>query len=194
MPCTNHPVIEENLVKCSRCTKPFCQDCVVELKSNYYCIDCKGEQVKDIQSGADATVLNLAGIGTRFAGIFLDGLILMVPLIILTVVAVGTANIGDAMTLSLGIRLVFIVVPLIYEGLMLQSRGQTLGKMACKVKVVSADGGDISSGQAWGRAVSRVIMNQIPILGLINYLFAFGKEKACLHDRLAKTRVIAWNK
>jgi len=198
MPCTNHPVIEDNLVKCSRCTKPYCQDCVVQLKSNYFCIDCKGEQVKDIQSGADATVLDLAGVGTRFAALFLDGLVLMIPLGIgIFILAFGftaTGSLSEAMVMGLGIRLIMLVIPLLYEGLMLQSRGQTLGKMACKVKVVTADGGDMSTGQAWGRTAAHVVMAQIPLVNLINYLFAFGKDKTCLHDKMAKTRVIAWNK
>jgi uncharacterized RDD family membrane protein YckC len=196
MPCVNHPTVEENLVKCSRCAKPFCQDCVIELKSNFYCIDCKGEQVRDIQSGADTTTLELAGIGTRFAAVFIDNLIMAIPAVAMMFIfgigmfaAVGT-DIGAGMQI---LFYVVIALPgLLYEGLMLQMKGQTLGKMACKIKVVTPEGNDISPGQAWMRGLTRVIFNQLGIFSLINYLFAFAAERTTLHDKIAKTRVINW--
>ena len=50
----------------------------------------------------------------------------------------------------------------LYEGLMLASGGQTVGKKAMKVKVVTAEGSDITTGQAWGRAASRQILASCP--------------------------------
>jgi uncharacterized RDD family membrane protein YckC len=93
--------------------------------------------------------------------------------------------------------LVFIagasVVNLLYEGMMLQARGQTLGKMALGIKVVTPDGEDISPGQAWGRALVRVIFNALQYISLVNYLPAFfSQEKKTVHDSVAKTRVVNW--
>lgn len=197
MPCVNHPAVEENLVKCSRCAKPFCHDCVIELKSNFYCIDCKSEQVRDIQSGADTTALEMAGIGTRFAAVFIDGLILAIPTVaILFIFGIGMFAAAGSTGIGAGMQIIFyiaIAAPgFLYEGLMLQTRGQTLGKMACKIKVVTPEGGDISAGQAWTRGLTRVIFNQLGIFSLINYLFAFAAERTTLHDKIAKTRVINW--
>lgn len=199
MPCLNHPTVEDNLVKCSRCAKPFCQDCVIELKNNFYCIDCKGEQVRDIQSGADSTELEMASIGIRFAAIFLDGLVIMIPygifILLLSVgafAAIGQGVASGASGILLG--LVMVIPVLAYEGLMLQFKGQTVGKMICKIKVVNPEGGDITPGQAWGRALVRMLLGQVPLaIGLvINYCYAFGKDKTCVHDIAAKTRVIYW--
>src|SRR5689334_5718322 len=79
MPCKNHPQVTVDLKPCSRCKQSFCPDCVVELKGQFYCADCKAEQVKDIQSGADSTELELATIGRRFAAQFIDGLVVALP-------------------------------------------------------------------------------------------------------------------
>jgi uncharacterized membrane protein len=39
------------LVSCQRCGRRFCSDCVVALRGAFFCLDCKGEQLRDIQSG-----------------------------------------------------------------------------------------------------------------------------------------------
>ncbi|MHC4247491.1 MAG: RDD family protein [Planctomycetota bacterium] len=202
MACTNHPEQVIDLVHCSRCGGEFCRDCVVELKGDLFCANCKREQVRDIQSGADGMALDLASIGKRFAAIFIDGLITGIPLIIVYVVyifSVFERGLGDPEQFDgTSMSLVFIagasVVNLIYEGMMLQARGQTLGKMALGIKVVTPDGEDISPGQAWGRALVRVIFNALQYISLVDYLPAFfSKEKKTVHDSVAKTRVVNWH-
>ena len=92
------------------------------------------------------------------------------------------------------------------------ARGQTVGKIAGKLRVVNLDGSPITSGQAYIRAIAYVgigylsaaaIMLRLPtfimvasvvagIYGLANLLFAlfdFNQQRA-LHDRIAGTRVI----
>jgi uncharacterized RDD family membrane protein YckC len=85
-------------------------------------------------------------------------------------------------------------LPIMYEALMLAKRGQTLGKMALKIKVVRDDGSDISAGQAWGRALSRSLMGITIILGFIDIIMIFSGTRTCLHDRMAKTRVVNWKR
>jgi uncharacterized RDD family membrane protein YckC len=78
---------------------------------------------------------------------------------------------------------------IIYEGLMLAHRGQTLGKMAVKIRVVRPDGAPITKGQAWGRAILRGVL--VHVLSLLNYIPALvTKEKTCIHDLVANTRVV----
>lgn len=194
MPCKNHPAVMDNLKACTRCKQNFCSDCIVEIKGQPHCADCKGEFVKDVQSGVTHGELELAGIGTRFAAIFIDGLIMLIPLfavafgsVFVLAPVLGTAG-GIVLELVIG---VLATIPyVLYEGFMLSRGGQTLGKKIMKVKVVTPEGGDISVGQAWTRAIMRSVFNLLRILGLVNYLFAFGQEKTCLHDRIAKTRVV----
>jgi uncharacterized RDD family membrane protein YckC len=86
----------------------------------------------------------------------------------------------------------WIIGQFVYEGLMLAARGQTVGKIAMKVKVVRPDGSDISTGQAWGRAAMRHVL--VSCLCIINYLPAFFTlEKTTLHDMVASTRVVNWS-
>jgi uncharacterized RDD family membrane protein YckC len=91
------------------------------------------------------------------------------------------------------LTLLWMVLIVAYEGLMLSlMKGQTLGKKMLNLKVVTAEGNPISRGQAWGRALIRQVFGLVPCLGILDYLVAFGAERTCVHDILAKTRVINW--
>jgi uncharacterized RDD family membrane protein YckC len=83
---------------------------------------------------------------------------------------------------------ILLGLPLVYEALMLKRNGQTLGKLAVGVRVVTPEGQPISRGQAWARAAIKVILGSC--LG-IDYLPAFfTRERTCFHDMIARTRVI----
>lgn len=194
--CRNHPDVVEGLRYCSRCGQTYCPDCLVTLRGNTYCATCKVEQLRDLTSGVDQNQLELAGIGRRFGALFIDGLILGLPaaaIIIVFVIAAMSGNNNDFNPVWIQpASLLLIAVYVVYEALMLASRGQTLGKMAMKIKVVRPDGTALSSGQAWGRAFMRQILASC--LSIFNYLPAFfTKERTCLHDLVANTRVVNWS-
>jgi uncharacterized RDD family membrane protein YckC len=101
----------------------------------------------------------------------------------------GPANPTAGNAFLIAVSVVVAAMMMVYEGLMLAARGQTLGKMALGIKVVTPEGRDISPGQAWGRSLLRQIF--FSYLSLVNYLpAAFTKQRTCLHDLIAKTRVI----
>lgn len=212
MQCTNHPEVDQDIVRCLRCQQPFCPDCVVMLRGYWYCGPCKTEQVRDIQSGT-TTVFELATIGRRFVAALLDSLIVgavmmvfMVPFFFVIGGAAAMSGSGgqpsEAATAALGVSVVVmyavillasIAVPLVYEALMLARRGQTLGKMALSIQVVTAEGTMLSKGQAWGRAAMKVGLSQFcSCVGLLaDYLPAFFTvEKTTLHDMAPRTRVV----
>ena len=204
MPCKNHPLVEDRLARCSRCAEAFCLDCIVEIGGLPHCLVCKAESMRDLRSGLAFQGLDLASFGRRFAAILIDGLLITLPVLVpavLVFVLLSLANAQDRMLdslhsnepLSVGFLTAGVgVLYFLYEGLMLASGGQTVGKRAMRVKVVTAQGGDITAGQAWSRAVLRQILAIAPGLGLIDYLAAFGLERATLHDRVARTRVVNW--
>lgn len=201
MPCVNHPEVVDGLSTCARCGRSFCQDCVISLQGQTVCAACKRERVQDIKSGSAQEDLELGGRGGRFVGMFVDNLVINIPLnFILPLVFVGSGAFaphrGDALQLGmvLFLNLIQLLGFLVYEGLMLTARGQTLGKMAAKLKVVSADGGDLTAGQAWLRAGARILLAITGIGGLIDVLMIFGKDRLTLHDRIAKTRVVSWRR
>jgi uncharacterized RDD family membrane protein YckC len=203
MPCKNHPLVEDGLSYCSRCGQRFCRDCVVEIGGFVYCASCKQEAVGDLRAGLPAVGLELASVGRRFAALFIDSLLLSVPLMVLLFAALFSFGVLSPKAgqqpnpvAILAIEGVFWLAMLagwiLYEGLMLRSGGQTLGKKALGIKVVSPGGAEISAGQAFGRAALRQLLGLVPCLGLVNYLVAFGQERTCIHDMGARTRVINW--
>ncbi len=198
MACVNHPAVNVRLVRCRRCGQSFCRNCVVALRAQYYCARCKQDQVRDIQSGTEAGVLELATIGRRFGAQWVDGLLFLVVFIPVYVVLLLGAQAGSAPP-NLGVGLTALLaiggaaLVFVYEGLMLSSRGQTLGKMAVGIKVVTPEGQDISAGQAWGRALVRQVF--FSYFAFINYLPALvTKQKTAVHDLAAKTRVVRFRR
>jgi uncharacterized RDD family membrane protein YckC len=213
MQCFNHPEVDQDIVRCLRCQQPFCPDCVVMLRGYWYCGPCKDEQVRDIQSGT-TSVFELASMGRRFGAAVVDGLVqtfgillVVVPFVFLMVGMVATtASTGgqpsDAAQAAVGlgilamygvILLISIGLPIVYEALMVARRGQTLGKMALSIQVVTAEGAMLTRGQAWGRAAMKVALAQAcSCVGLLadNLPAFFTVEKTTLHDMAVGTRVV----
>ncbi len=192
--CSNHPDVAQGVAFCVRCRRPFCPNCFVRLRGLAYCGSCKTEQVRDIQSGTVQGELELATTSRRFSALWIDSVLFGVVgfagmLVVLPLIArPGTS--GDASGAVFLVALLgFVVLVVVYEALMLSARGQTLGKMALGIKVVTPDGGPISPGQAWARAVLRQVF--FSYAALINYLPAFfTKQRTCIHDLIVKTRVV----
>lgn len=211
MQCSNHPEVDQDVVRCLRCQQPFCPDCVVMLRGYWYCGPCKNEQVRDIQSGTTA-VFELASIGRRFVASMLDSLIeglalmvFIIPFIFVmggAAVMAGSQGKSEAAEAAMGLTVIVmyalmlvlsIAVPLVYEALMLQRRGQTLGKMALSIQVVTADGTMLTRGQAWGRSAMKVALAQVcSCFGVLadNLPAFFTAEKTTLHDMAVRTRVV----
>lgn len=204
MPCKNHPAVEGPLWQCSRCGNPFCLDCVVQIGGQTYCADCKSEAMRDLRAGVSVHQLELASVGARFVAIFIDSLIISIPLVLVILAVVfGIIGVGQGQDppdeviggLMIGLQLVmmFLVMGIwiLYEGTMLSRGGQTIGKKIMKLKVVTPEGNEITRGQAYGRAAIRQLISLF--CALVDYAPALGQDKTCIHDMAAKTRVVVWN-
>ncbi len=75
-----------------------------------------------------------------------------------------------------------------YQIFFLGKYGATPGKMACSIKVVTADGGRIGYGRATGRFFSELLSGIICYIGYI--IVAFDGQKRALHDHICNTRVV----
>lgn len=127
---------------------------------------------------ARATSGPRAGFWKRFAAALIDGLLLGVVNIVL-VAALGNA--GSA--LSVGLGLVYYAV---LEG---GTTGQTLGKRALGIRVISFDtGGPIGYGRALIRYLGRIISTLILFLGYLWMLW--DREKQTWHDKMAGSVVV----
>ena len=200
MACVNHPAVNEGLIRCLRCERSFCRNCVVALRGQYYCARCKADQVRDIQSGTEAGVLELATIGRRFSAQFVDGLLFMLvffPVFVFLpdppLAPSGEPDVSGVLIFQTLVGIAGAAIVFLYEGIMLSRRGQTLGKMAVGIKVVTPEGQDIRAGQAWGRALLRQVF--FSCFALIDCLPALvTKQRTALHDLAAKTRVVRFRR
>ena len=58
MKCTNHPEVEAQGM-CVYCGKPFCKDCLVEVKGKLYCKDDLGNVLDDAKQSAAQPTINI---------------------------------------------------------------------------------------------------------------------------------------
>ncbi len=86
------------------------------------------------------------------------------------------------------ITLLSFVISAAYDIWFVGRFGATPGKMACKIKIVTPDGGKVSYSRALGRYFAKWISSMI--LGIGFLMAAFDDEKRTLHDRICETRVI----
>ena len=194
--CPNHPEVTAGLAPCARCGQELCPSCLISLQGRLVCATCKPEVLRDVISNTTAA-LDLAGPGKRFAGAFVDGLLLFAVSTAVTAAAVFTTSFarGGAGGSIGTMAAAFLLSPLLwflYDGLMTASGGQTLGKKLAGTKVVTPEGGEITTGAAWLRAGSRVVMGLTRVLGLVDALFVYSDRRRTLHDRIAKTVVVNW--
>jgi uncharacterized RDD family membrane protein YckC len=133
---------------------------------------------------SDAAVgLNLAGIGSRFVALVIDGIILGVIGSILGLIVGGDPGEFDpaAQTINTILGAVY------YIGLISQW-GTTLGGRIMGIKVVDAGGQPLSVGAA---AVRWVVSLASALVLLIGYLWAFWDgKKQTWHDKAAGSFVV----
>jgi uncharacterized RDD family membrane protein YckC len=122
-----------------------------------------------------------AGFWRRFGAVIVDGLVLLVPSAIVTVLVDST---GAANAITTLIGLVYYVA---LEG---GPRGQTVGKMALGIRVYDFRGGGGPIG--YGRALVRNLVKYVSgIVVLLGYLWMlWDKEKQTWHDHAAGSVVV----
>ncbi|HWQ19767.1 MAG TPA: RDD family protein [Methanotrichaceae archaeon] len=127
------------------------------------------------------------GIGVRFIAILIDGLIIG-----LLMGAVGVLTLGAFLgspNLPAWYNLVSFLIYLGYYTYLEGTRGQTIGKMVMKIKVVREDGGKIDMNAAFTRNILRVVDGFFAyLIGAILILRSPKKQR--LGDSVAKTVVI----
>ncbi|MDP3543551.1 MAG: RDD family protein [Elusimicrobiota bacterium] len=103
----------------------------------------------------------------------------------------GGALLIDMMILSLALLLPFYglgyLVYFAYKTIFTANGGQTPGKMAAGIKVVTLAGEPVGYGRALGRALSEWLS---AILVALGYVIAAFSDKRALHDYVAGTRVV----
>ena len=160
----------------------------------------------------------LASRGARFGARMIDGLLAMLSLVpggIWLIAAMDSAQSARysstydpyATSYSSGPNfedlagpIALMVLPMlaltIYQWVMTAKHGQTLGKKWLKIKIVKHDGSpvDFVSGVILREWVQG-FLNNLPwvggIVALIDVCMIFSQDQQCMHDKIAKTKVIA---
>jgi uncharacterized RDD family membrane protein YckC len=179
---------------CAECGNLFAVNDMIRHGGIYICANCKPVFMQKLAEGApiNTGTLNYAGFWIRFAAKFLDGLILGIPFLVIYFIVLipqmRTAAPGRVTFLPLILQFGFIFIQMAYEVFFLGKYGATLGKMACKIHVVTAEGGRIGYGRATGRFFSEILSGMICYIGYI--IVAFDGQKRALHDYICNTRVV----
>ena len=129
-----------------------------------------------------------AGFWRRVAAVLLDGLILGIIEVPITLLLVG----ADAYSEPTRVRPtsgLFTAIGWLYFALMESSPKQaTVGKMSLGIVVTDLDGRRVTFGRATGRYFAKFL--SLLILGIGFLMVAFTERKQGLHDILAKTLVV----
>jgi uncharacterized RDD family membrane protein YckC len=155
-------------------------------------------------SGGDV----LADRGTRFVASFVDGLLIMA---IVLPIGIATGFYARAATQQVGfaeqvaMAALGAVAMLAVNGYLLANRGQTVGKMLNKIRIVDAQTGSrlpfvrVFVYRSLWLIPLVVIAAFIPgqaddilinLVSLVDALFIFGKQRRCLHDYIAGSKVV----
>ena len=194
---------------CSECGQPAAPEGLARFGDRLICPNCKDAYAQKLREGvAPAGFVRYGGFWLRFVAVFIDGLIVAIPLGILQAIlfaALGVSMVGLApnpdaspeevlrmMAPLFGIMglsvLLGMVLGCTYETFFIVKYGATPGKMVVGVKVVRPNGAGVETGRAIGRYFAKMLSAMILYIGYI--MAGFDAEKRALHDMICDTRVI----
>ena len=214
MTCATHPDTEAAAC-CARCGLSYCDDCLLTLRDERICANCKGEALRDVLSGTQTSRLPLARTSARFVALLVDRSMLWIVMYSVLRYAIRYRRklpaflaLRSLHNLQLAAQIAIVIAYFLYDALMVAWRGQTLGKMLLRVRVVEQDGSQVTRRTAFLRSFPflltaatgiAVSMASKPaaaslvalILWFLDYgLGLFTAERVTVHDLLAKTRVL----
>ena len=149
--------------------------------------------------------LKLADRSKRFLGSLIDGLLMLIitiPILILTgILRPALQGKNPTAGQQFFSMLLGLAVFLILNGYLLAKKGQTIGKVVMKTRIVDTKGQRVPLGyllflrylflNLFVFLMSLVVSAMIAsLIGGIDALFIFTEDKRCLHDYIAGTVVI----
>jgi len=186
---------------CAECGQAIAREEMIHYGDAWVCAPCKPVFVQKIKEGMNvASEMTYAGFWIRFGAKFIDWMILSVINVILTIPAgflmassmskqpPEVANIALFMALQFGLMFLQLALSAAYTTWLLGKYGATLGKMACRIKVITSEGDKVKYWRAFGRHFAEMLSAMTLLIGYI--IAGFDDEKRTLHDRLCNTRVV----
>ena len=184
-------------VVCAECGRTFPPDEVVRYGAIAVCANCKPIFLQKLREGVAITgAFEYGGFWIRFAALIVDNIILlavglMINLPLSYLFAIGKpqpGQIGVYLAFQVLLSVINMLLHVAYDTWFVGRFGATPGKMACKLKIITADGGRVSYSRALGRSLAKILSGLILCIGYL--MAAFDDQKRALHDRICDTRVI----
>lgn len=198
-------------VLCGECGRTFPAEQVIRIADRNVCATCKPTYMQKLREGAaplsaaQPGAPRYAGFWIRFAAKFIDGLIVGVPIMVLSFIAsalMGTSlggfqpaggaqtmnGVAAAIGLQLGIQGVSLLLSGAYTVFFVYKYNATPGKMAVGLRIYMADGTKLSLGRCIGRYFAEILSGIVCYIGYI--IAGFDAEKRSLHDHICNTRVV----
>ncbi len=179
--------------QCSECDNSFSQDDMIRFGDAWVCANCKPLFVQKIKEGlAVAGTMDYAGFWIRLGAKFIDWIIIGIVSFIVAMplgyFSITTPSSSSSVLTMVLLQILNYAIPATYVTFFLGKYGATPGKMACKLKVVTADNDRVSYPRAFGRYFAEILSGLILLIGYI--MAAFDDQRRTLHDRICDTRVI----
>lgn len=177
---------------CAECGLTFSTSEMVQYGNAWVCPNCKPvffQKVKEgIEPSSSAGLPQYAGFWIRFLAKFIDGIVLGIPGYALQF---GAMSLFSEPQKGYGLLIGWVLsmaLQIAYNTVLVGKYGATLGKMACGLRIVRANGGPVGYGLACGRYFAEIVSALTLYIGYL--MAAFDDEKRTLHDRICNTRVI----
>jgi len=137
--------------------------------------------------------------GDRFLSALIDGFIgIFAAIPVFMYIDLDELS-NPTLSLSLSMLAYGLVVSFILHGYLLYHYGQTIGKNFMSIRIENLDDTKAELSTIFlKRILPMQVLSIIPfggqfVSGLVNPMLIFGKEKRCLHDYVAKTKVCYTN-
>jgi uncharacterized RDD family membrane protein YckC len=170
---------------------------MVRFGDDWVCATCKEPYAQRLrETGISAPKFRYAGFWIRVLAKLIDSAILIAiyaPISYLAAPLMLRATSGGRLTAGFflleGALLLFQVIGNgVYEVFFVSNYSATPGKMICGKKIVTADGGRLTLGQATRRYFANYLSSFTFGIGYI--MVAFDDQKRALHDRICDSRVV----
>jgi len=176
---------------CSQCGGTFPEDETILYEDARICAGCKPLFMQKLREGVRVSgEMEYGGFWIRFGAKIIDGIVIGLVQLLISIpfYFFFTASPEALSPAFILIQVIGVVLPAAYATWFVGKYGATPGKMACKLVIVTSDGGKISYARALGRHFGEWLSSIILMIGYL--MAAFDAEKRTLHDRICDTRVI----
>ena len=185
---------------CAECKRMFATGEMVPFGEQWICAGCKPIFFQRVREGVQTDfVMHYAGLWVRFVATVVDVAVFILMCLAITLVVGYSAVLlvregllppTSVNRLRNGWFPAFLAygVPGIYQTIFVGRFGATIGKMACRLKVVRPDGSSVGYGRAFVRYFAEWVSVISLFIGFI--MICFDGQKRALHDHICSTRVV----